>query len=494
MTASNSNSAAARAERRISPIRARASRAKRDQRGGKARGRAREEENRLGEEQDAQGTFQQYSLQAEADFWAEALKRTDLGTKDKLAVEKKYLAARQALKQDEIDQDLDGYRRQLDAAGQNWTIKRQILEQEAAYQTRMHGAASKEARAANDEVIKAKREEADQLRAINEQIAEAEDQRKLASIDASQAAAEAEVELGRRSKAELLSLERHFEDQRFEIQRAALLRRLELMKLDPGVDPVKLQQLYTQIETLERQHQNRLTQIDRQAELQRTQIARNAIHNVASGWADAIGKMVTLQQGFAATMKSLWQTVQQAIGGAISAILQDWLEKQLTALILGKGQKIAEAGGEIAANAAVAASGAYAATAAIPIVGPALAPAAAGTAYAGAMSWMGALTGAAAEGGWWDVQPGLSMLHAKEMVLPAWAAEPLREMIKGGGRPANLNAPSPANDGEGGNHLHLHGQLIMHPRQLERFFRDNSQAVGSGVRQYVRRGGNTSAP
>jgi hypothetical protein len=43
-------------------------------------------------EQDAQGTFQQYSLQSEADFWAAALKRHDLGAKDKLAIEKKFLA------------------------------------------------------------------------------------------------------------------------------------------------------------------------------------------------------------------------------------------------------------------------------------------------------------------------------------------------------------------------------------------------------------------
>lgn len=442
-------------------------------------------------EQDAQGTFQQYSLQAEADYWATALKRTDLGTKDKLAVEKKYLAARAALKQDEISIVLDKDREELELAGNSWTKKRLILEQEAAYVAHMYGAQSKEARSANDAVVKAKREEAQQLREIEDQIAARVMQHKLAAIDAAQAAAQAEVEMGRISKAQMLQLERQFEAQRFELQRADLQRRINLMKLDPSMDPQKLQQLYSQLEALERQHQAKLTQIDRQAELERTQIQRNAIRQVSSGWASAIAQMVTLQKGFGATIKSLWQTVQQTIGSAIESIIENWLEKQLTALILGKSQKIAEGAGEIAANAAVAASGAYAATAAIPIVGPGLAPAAAATAYGGAMSWMGALTAGAAEKGDWNVREGLYHLHEREMVLPAWAAEPLRHMISGRGA-ANVNAPGAANDGDGHTHLHLHGAIVQNPRQLRRWFEDNRHAVGAGVHAFVRQGGSTS--
>jgi hypothetical protein len=302
-------------------------------------------------EQDAQGTFQQYSLQAEADYWAAALKRSDLSTKDKLAIEKKYLSARQALKEDEIAQELDKSRQQLEIAGQNWTAKRTILEQEAAFVSRMYGAQSKEARQANSAVVKAKREEAEQLRDIQREIQERDDARKLAAIDAAQAAAEAEVEMGRMSKSRLLVIERNHENQRFEIQRAALLRRVELMRLDPGMDPVKLQQIYTQIEALERQHQARITAIQRQAEQQRTQVQRNGIRQISAGWASAVAQMITLQKGFASTIQSVWQTVQQTIASAIESILANWLEKQLTALILGKSQKIAEGAGEIAANA-----------------------------------------------------------------------------------------------------------------------------------------------
>jgi hypothetical protein len=49
------------------------------------------------------------------------------------------------------------------------------------------------------------------------------------------------------------------------------------------------------------------------------------------------------------------------------------------------------------------------------------------------MSWMAALTAGAAEKGDWNVREGLYHLHEREMVLPAWAAEPLRNMISSRG-------------------------------------------------------------
>ena len=86
-----------------------------------------------------------------------------------------------------------------------------------------------------------------------------------------------------------------------------------------------------------------------------------------------------------------------------------------------------EAAGTIPTLAGEAAAGAYAATAAIPIVGPAAAPAAAAEAYAATMAF-GATASAA---GGWDKVPydgAITELHKDEMVLPASIASPLRAM------------------------------------------------------------------
>ena len=86
---------------------------------------------------------------------------------------------------------------------------------------------------------------------------------------------------------------------------------------------------------------------------------------------------------------------------------------------------------EIATNAAKAASGAFSAVAAIPYVGPVLAPIAAAAAFAGTMAF-GAY---AAEGGF-DVPPNIApvtQLHPREMVLPANLADSVRNMTGQGG-------------------------------------------------------------
>jgi hypothetical protein len=87
---------------------------------------------------------------------------------------------------------------------------------------------------------------------------------------------------------------------------------------------------------------------------------------------------------------------------------------------------------EVGTSAAVAAAGAYKSTVVIPFIGPIAAPAAAALALATVLGF-GALI--SAKGGQAEVgQDGqLSMLHKKEMVLPAWAAIPLREGLKARG-------------------------------------------------------------
>ena len=436
-------------------------------------------------EQDAQGTAQSYSLQSEAEYWAAVLRRTDLSAKDKTAIEKKWLAVRAQLKSEEIGLAIRAYRADLEAAGANWDKKVAILRQEQAFIARMYGAESKEARAAADAVKAAERDKAAAIRKLQAEVIKGEEAARQSSVDAAEAAASFEVQMGRETQGKLLQQEKGFENQRYAIAKDALLKQIELDKLDPSTDPAKLKQLYNQVEQLDRVHQNKLTQIDRQAALERSRIQRAAIGQIASGFASAIAQMATLQKGFAATVKSIWQTLQQTIASALESIIQGWLTRQLSALILGKAQATSAAAGEIGANAAVAASAAYASTAAIPIVGPGLAPAAAATAYGGAISWLGSLPPYAV--GAWDIsRDHAALIHKGEMIIPASLATGMRAMIQGA---ANSNAPMGSNGST--NHFHFHGPT--NKAEMKKWFVENAHAVGAGVRHYVRQGGNISA-
>ncbi|HWU74413.1 MAG TPA: hypothetical protein VN137_13080, partial [Sphingomonas sp.] len=208
----------------------------------------------------------------------------------------------------------------------------------------------------------------------------------------------------------------------------------------------------------------KIADLERKALLERTQVERQAINATAQLWGQNISKLLTFQQSFATTLQNLYKGMIGILSDALAQIIQKWLVQHLSALLLGGAASKAAAAGEIGANAAVAGSGAYAATAAIPVVGPGLAPAAAATAYSGAMSYLATLAIPSGAGGIWDVEGGLTMLHEREMVLPAWAAQPLRSML--GSTAANSNAPAAANDASGGYHYHDHSARGLSESQI----------------------------
>jgi hypothetical protein len=133
--------------------------------------------------------------------------------------------------------------------------------------------------------------------------------------------------------------------------------------------------------------------------------------------------------------------------------------------------------GQISANAAVAASGAYAAIAMIPYVGPALAPAAAATAFAGAESFAGALAVPSFAVGAWSL-PGdmIAQLHKGEMIVPAFQAEAMRQgATVGGGGGASLHVTLQAIDTQSGAAF-LNAQLPFLAKRLQQHLALNASA------------------
>jgi hypothetical protein len=167
------------------------------------------------------------------------------------------------------------------------------------------------------------------------------------------------------------------------------------------------------------------------------------------GFQTSIDQMITGQKTFGQTMSGLFSKM---VTDSANAVLQRVLvhiegtntikaaEQGMSAIL--QALHITDAATSTAVDktagtqsvltaAGVAAANAYAATSAIPFVGPELAPAAAASAYAGALSFGSLIS---AEGGAADI-PGTTgaILHAREMVLPAELAERVRGMTGGGG-------------------------------------------------------------
>ena len=134
----------------------------------------------------------------------------------------------------------------------------------------------------------------------------------------------------------------------------------------------------------------------------------------------------------------------------------------------------------IEANAAVAASGAYAAIALIPYVGPALAPAAAATAFVGASAYSTALAMPSFAVGAWEL-PGdmVANVHKGEMIIPAGPAAALRDGLSGGG------------GGRGGD-THVHFNVTAPDAGgVQAFFNQHAATIAKTVARYA--GNNPSA-
>jgi hypothetical protein len=117
-------------------------------------------------------------------------------------------------------------------------------------------------------------------------------------------------------------------------------------------------------------------------------------------------------------------------------VLSGIAEKLLAVFITQKVAAAAVDSGQVASEAAVGGAAAAASIAAIPIVGPAMALEAGMGMYAAILGTFLplVLAGASAAGGFGDIPANmLVQTHAKEMILPADIATPLRAQLRNGG-------------------------------------------------------------
>ena len=132
-----------------------------------------------------------------------------------------------------------------------------------------------------------------------------------------------------------------------------------------------------------------------------------------------------------------------ATQGGVLARISAWLFGDTTAAVDSTANALAQihaAGGVTYANA-------FAALAATPIIGPAIAPAGAAAAEATMLSV--ALPQAHAAGGVWSLPTDMTIrAHAQEMIMPASIAAPMRNFFQNGGQAGN--------DNQGGDTYHLH--------------------------------------
>ena len=289
-------------------------------------------------------------------------------------------------------------------------------------------------------------------------------------LDMEKDAADQALAAGRISQLERLDLEIEFENRRYQIAYDALQERIALAEQDPTYSQTAIAKLKQQTAELGQGHEREQGKNKGKREQQRRKDAPSFSEMLQDGgknvWQTAQDQM---GQAFSA-MLSRTQTFSQAMTGFFKSTGQAFIQEMVTKPLMGMMErmvkessiyksifgakksmeqagaaetvaaKTAETTAVVGANATQAASGAAASQAAIPITGPTMAAAAMGAMFALVMGLVGGGGGSktsttttripSAAGGW-DIPAGinpLTQLHENEMVLPAEHAQTIREM------------------------------------------------------------------
>lgn len=173
-------------------------------------------------------------------------------------------------------------------------------------------------------------------------------------------------------------------------------------------------------------------------------LANNVIENFSAGFGSAFEAMVFDAENLGESLKGMAEGMARSVVNALGQMAAQWLAYQAVQMLVGKTTAASAAGAktfEAMAAQQMAALNAFAATAAIPIVGPAMAPAAAGAALAATSPFVAtvaslsaAAVGARADGG--PVSQGMAYLvgeRGPELFVPGTSGAVVPNNKIGGG-------------------------------------------------------------
>lgn len=388
-------------------------------------------EAELGAQRDAydkmkleQGSFETYTKQMESDFWKQKIALTVDGTAERAETQKKYYSVERDIRKQSFEAEVADIHMRI-AAGKAGSVERVLLAgEEAVLIGQKFGLGSKEYKKAQEEMTKYALEHGKQMRELENIELEANKNYQLSRVELERANLETLEQLGQIKHQDHLEALKNLKEIEYQINLQAMQRELQNYENDE----VAYQKHLERIAQMKNQHEVQMRQIDGQIQVESFKVWREIGDAITGGFSTAVKGVIMGTQSLSQAFRNLGQTVLLSLidMGA------KWLAQKAINAVIGaaidKGSSVVQ----IANAAAVAGANAFAATAAIPIIGPELAPGAAAAAFSQAMGFQAGLLSAA---GGFDIPRGvnpITQLHQEEMVLPAPLANTVRDMAGGG--------------------------------------------------------------
>lgn len=232
------------------------------------------------------------------------------------------------------------------------------------------------------------------------------------------------LQYGLITQAQEIEGERDLEQQRYAIERQALMDRMKLVQ----ADEVGRAKVMAELAVLEAQHQSELTKLEFKGIQERRKNWTGFFQSIDSGFKQVISGFLQGTRTLAGLFKGIFDTILASFANMLAEIAVQWLKTHILARVMGKITALAS----IQSHAAEAGAAGIASMAGAPWPMDMTAPAF-GAAMAGAAASYA--TVASARGGF-DIPPGvnpITQLHEREMVLPQGVADQVRGTFGAGG-------------------------------------------------------------
>ena len=386
------------------------------------------ERDHFEESQSLQGHFVEFSTAQEIDFWKSQLEIVTKGSGDAQRVQETIDKLQHEQRKTAHEAELADLKAQQSQYKNNLEAKLALAVDFANKISATEGANSPNAKKAQGDVLAIDRELDAQRLELAKINQAAMNNLSLSGIDIDEKSAQIKLANHQITDQEMLAQERQFEAQRLQIKMDGLMAEQALAEKNPQENVKMLADLEAQKLTLVEQYNQKLVAINLKSATDYTKDWAGVFKSMESGFQSVLAKFANGTASLGQTVKGLFVSIAQTVSGALEQMAAKQIATMLQAAATGNMIRMKQ----ILADAYAAGAGAYAATAAIPFVGPELAPIAAAGAFAGTMAFGSSVS---AEGGY-DIGANINPIvqtHAKEMILPREHADTIRSLKNNGG-------------------------------------------------------------
>lgn len=410
-----------------------------------------------------QGSFETYTKAMESAFWKEKIDLTTEGTTERAEAEKKYYSAERDIRKVAFDAEIADIKMRIESFKTGSVERIQLAGEEAARIREKYGEISPQYKKALEDMNKYAVERGKQQRDLENIELEAQRNYQLSRLELERANVETLEQLGQMTAKQKLEALKSLKEAENAINLDAAQKEAENYR----GNEVEYQKHLERVGEMKNKQALDMKRIDGQIQVESFKTWRQIGDAITNSFSTAIKGVMMGTQTLTQAMRNMAQSVLLAlIDMGVKWVAQQAIN---AAIGLAIGKTAAES--TITGNAAIAASGAAASVAAIPFVGWIMAPGVAAETFAATEAW----TAVAAAAGGMDVPSGVNpvtQLHQEEMVLPASIANPLRDMVAGGGSSGDV-------------HLHVHSPDV---KGVKDWFTSNSHVIEPALRDIKRRG------